>query len=280
MHTINWDDAFANMAHVENAQALPDFWASRATAYRATLPSETLEQDIAYGTGARQRLDIVWPEGAVQGLAVFVHGGYWMRLEKSHWTDLAEGARARGWAVCIPSYTLTPHARISAITGEIGQAITTAASRVDGPICLAGHSAGGHLVTRMLCDDSPLTEALRNRIRHTLSISGLHDLRPLMRTQMNETLNLDAQEANAESAVLHPPAGDSPLTCWVGGGERPEFIRQARLMALMWAGLDTPTCCHIDGTHNHFTILEGLKDAQSPITDALLGTPPTEGNDL
>lgn len=280
MQTRDWDDAFANMAHVENSHALPDFWAGRAAAYRAALAPDKLDQDIAYGDGARQKLDIVWPEGAVQGLAVFVHGGYWMRLDKSHWTDLAEGARARGWAVCIPSYTLTPHARISAITAEIGQAIATAASRVEGPICLAGHSAGGHLVTRMLCDDSPLSAALRGRIMHTLSISGLHDLRPLMHTQMNETLKLDTDEATAESAVLHAPAGVSPLTCWVGGGERPEFIRQARLMALMWAGLDTPTRCHLDGSHNHFTILEGLKDAQSPITDAFLGTPPTEGNDV
>ena len=33
-----------------------------------------------------------------------------MRLEKDHWTDFAEGARARGWAVCLPSYVLAPEA--------------------------------------------------------------------------------------------------------------------------------------------------------------------------
>ncbi|WP_227270748.1 alpha/beta hydrolase [Roseobacter weihaiensis] len=273
----DWDDAFANMAHVPNADRLPDFWATRAAAYRSTQAPARLQEDLSYGDGARQRLDILWPDGAAHGLAVFVHGGYWMRLDKSYWTDLAEGARARGWAVCIPSYTLTPQARISAITADIGRAINMSAARVEGPICLAGHSAGGHLVTRMLCDDSPLIEAVRARIMHTLSISGLHDLRPLMQTQMNETLHLDDQEAWAESPVLHAPGVFSPLTCWVGGGERPEFIRQARLMAMIWQGLDVATACHIDGTHNHFTILEGLKDAQSPLTDAFLGSPPSEG---
>lgn len=279
MQSIDWDDAFANMAHVENSHLLPEFWAKRAAAYRQVLPSERLTQDIAYGDGLRQKLDIVWPEGPVRGLAVFVHGGYWMRLDKSHWTDLAEGACARGWAVCIPSYTLTPEARIAEITAEIGRAIAVAAARVEGPICLAGHSAGGHLVTRMLCDDSPLAEDVRSRIQHTLSISGLHDLRPLMHTKMNETLKLDAAEAVGESAVLHAPAGSSPLTCWVGGGERPEFIRQSRLMTMMWEGLDVPTRCHIDSEHNHFTILEGLKQADTPITDAFLGTLTSEGND-
>lgn len=279
MQSTDWDDAFANMAHVEDSHLLPEFWAKRAAAYRQALPSEKLTQDIAYGDGLRQKLDIVWPEGPVRGLAVFVHGGYWMRLDKSHWTDLAEGACARGWAVCIPSYTLTPEARIVEITAEIGRAIAVAAARVAGPICLAGHSAGGHLVTRMLCDDSPLPEDVRFRIQHTLSISGLHDLRPLMHTRMNETLKLDAAEAARESAVLHTPAGSSRLTCWVGGGERPEFIRQSRLMTMMWEGLDVPTSCHIDSGHNHFTILEGLKQAHTPITDAFLGTLTLEGND-
>lgn len=278
MPSLNWDDAFANMAHVKNSHALPDFWAKRAAAYRADLSPLRLQQDVAYGNGARQTLDIIWPEGVAQGLAVFVHGGYWMRLDKSHWTDLAEGARSRGWAVCIPSYTLAPEARIAAITAEIGLAISTAAAHVDGPICLAGHSAGGHLVTRMLCDDSPLQAELQKRIQHTLSISGLHDLRPLMRTQMNKTLRIDATEARLESPVMHNPTGASPLTCWVGNGERPEFIRQAKLMTMIWQGLDTPTGCHIDETHNHFTILDGLKDAAAPITDAFLGNKPYEGN--
>jgi arylformamidase len=271
MSVIDWDDAFANMAYVENSHELPAFWAKRAAAYRAALAPALLEQDIAYGNAERQKLDIIWPDGPVQGLAVFVHGGYWMRLDKSNWSDLAEGARARGWAVCIPSYTLTPDARIHQITAEIGAAITTAAAKVDGPVCLAGHSAGGHLVARMLCDDSPLPDAVRARIVHTLSISGLHDLRPLMHTKMNDTLHLDPPEAALESAVLHRPFGSSPLTCWVGGGERPEFIRQSQLMSMMWAGLDVPTHCRTDGMHNHFTVLGGLKDADAAITAAFLG---------
>ena len=267
----DWDDAFANMAHVENSHELPAFWAARAATYRAGLPPERLELDVSYGDGPRQGLDILHPEGPAKGLAVFVHGGYWMRLDKSYWSDLAEGALAHGWAVCIPSYTLTPHARVRDITAEIGQAISLAAARVAGPICLAGHSAGGHLVTRMLCEDTPLAGEVLARVQNTLSISGLHDLRPLLHTKMNETLRMDASEARLESAALHGPCQASPLTAWVGGGERPEFIRQAKLMALMWEGLDVPTRLHIDRAHNHFTVLEGLKDANAPITKAWLG---------
>ncbi|MEO9529675.1 alpha/beta hydrolase [Roseibium sp.] len=275
----DWDDAFANMKHVKDSAELPDFWAARAAGYRADLTrgGHRLDLDIAYGSHPREKFDIVWPDGTPKGLAVFIHGGYWMRLEKAHWTDFAEGARAKGWAVCVPSYTLAPEARIHEITAQIGQAISTAAGLVDGPIRLSGHSAGGHLVTRMLCSDSPLSGSVSERIAHTLSISGLHDLRPLMHTGMNRTLNLDLEEARAESAVLAQPAAAAPLTCWVGGGERPEFIRQARLLSDMWTGLDVPVRCEIDGNHNHFTILEGLKQPGSPITTAFVGPVPQEG---
>jgi arylformamidase len=278
MQPIDWDDAFANMAHVEGSAGLPRFWADRAADYRAQLSQGVLEADIPYGTGARNTLDIIWPDGPPTGLAVFVHGGYWMRLDKSHWTDFAEGARARGWAVAIPSYTLTPDARIRQITREIGQAITLCAARVTGPIRLAGHSAGGHLVSRMLCSDSTLSGDLRLRVKSTLSISGLHDLRPLMKTAMNDILHLDPVEAADESPALHTPFGHSPLTCWVGGGERPEFIRQARLMAMMWRGLDVPAVSHVDVQHNHFTVIEALRQADTPLTDAFLGIQPEGEN--
>ncbi|MCR9123979.1 MAG: alpha/beta hydrolase [Phyllobacteriaceae bacterium] len=265
----DWDDAFANMAHVPGSGELPERWANDAAAYRAS--GVKVETDIAYGDAPRERLDIVWPDAAPEGLAVFVHGGYWMRLSKAHWTHYAEGARARGWAVALPSYTLTPDIRIAGITAQIGRALTVAAERVAGPIRLSGHSAGGHLVTRMVCDDTPLPPDVLARIEHTLSISGLHDLRPLMKTAMNDTLRLDAAEADAESAVLHRPAGTPHVTAWVGGGERPEFIRQARILAAVWEGLDAQTACLVDGDHNHFTVIEGLRTPDSAITRMFVG---------
>jgi len=184
---------------------------------------------------------------------------------------LAEGARHLGWAVALPSYTLTPAARISDITAEIAAAIATAAAQVSGPIRLAGHSAGGHLVTRMLCDDGRLEPSVYNRIAATLSISGLHDLRPLLKTRMNETLGLSLEEATLESAALHLPRGHAPVAAWVGGAERPEFIRQAELMANVWTGFDVPTRLVVEPRHNHFTVVDGLNDPLSKITASLIG---------
>lgn len=265
----DWDDAFANMAHVPGSDALPGIWTAQAATYRDS--GVRIDVDIPYGDQPRERMDLVWPDGTPKGLAVFVHGGYWMRLDKSYWTDLAEGARSLGWAVCLPSYTLAPEARIRQMTRQVGAAITVAAGMVAGPIRLAGHSAGGHLVSRMICEDTPLGADLLSRIAHTVSISGLHDLRPLLRTAMNETLHLDPEEAAAESAALRRPAGTPGLTCWVGGGERPEFIRQARLLAMMWEGLDARVRAVVEPEHNHFTIIEALRSAESDLTKEFVG---------
>jgi arylformamidase len=265
----DWDDAYANSAHVPGSDKLPALWAERAATYRTGLRG--FRPDIAYGSGERQRLDLVLPDSDTKGLVVFVHGGYWMRFDKTSWTDLAEGARHHGWAVALPSYTLTPAARISDITAEIAAAIAAVAALVAGPIRLAGHSAGGHLVTRMLCDDSRLEPSVYNRIAATLSISGLHDLRPLLKTKMNQTLGMSLEEATLESSALHLPRGHAPVTAWVGGGERPEFIRQAELMANIWTGFDVPTRLVVEPGHNHFSVVDGLNDPSSRITASLIG---------
>ena len=61
------------------------------------------------------------------------------------------------------------------------------------------------------------------------------------------------------------------MTAWVGGSERPEFIRQSDLMANVWTGFDVPTRLVVDPGLNHFTVIDGLKDPSSPITARLIG---------
>lgn len=263
----DWDDAFANMAHIPGSDALPEIWSTEAARYR---DSHRVETDLEYGPSERHRFDLVLPDAPPKGLVVFVHGGFWVRLSKDYWTQFAEGCRAAGWAVALPSYTLAPFARIAGITAEIGQAITAAAGRIDGPIHLVGHSAGGHLVSRMVCESSPLPEAVQLRIKHVVSVSGVHDLRPLIWTKMNTDQRIDEAEALSESPALLRPRQDTRITAWVGGAERPEFLRQTRLLALMWQGLGARIAAVEEGHHNHFTVLDGLRDPKSDLTRCLL----------
>lgn len=267
MSDLDWDDAFTNGAYITGADGFPPRWVEAAAAFRASTQGRL---DIAYGSQPRARYDLFLPdEGRPQGLVVFVHGGYWLKFDKSCWSHLAAGSLARGWAVAMPSYTLAPEARIPDMTREIAAAITHGSAAVDGPIRLAGHSAGGHLVTRMICDDGPLMPDVIARIAHVVSISGLHDPRPLLATAMNGSLGLSAESAAQESPALHAPWPGIPVTTWVGGHERPEFLRQSALLRESWAGQGARIDLTVAATCHHFNVIDGLCDPDSPLTDCL-----------
>ncbi len=269
---MDWDDAYNNRGHIEGAESFAPRWAAEAAAFRTRMTAAgRVRLDIPYGTTARERLDLFLPEGVAEGLVVFVHGGYWRAFGKSDWSHLAAGALAHGWAVALPGYTLCPHVHVTGITRQVGAAISTAARSLGGPIRLAGHSAGGHLVARMVCEDAPLAHPVADRIASVLSISGVHDLRPLLRTAINDDLHLDRAEAAAESPALRCPREGVPVTCWVGAAERPEFRRQNALLANIWTGCGAEMrAVEAPGLH-HFNVIEPLADPASSLVATLLG---------
>lgn len=268
---MDWDAAYSNADHIPDFFEYPPRLEAAASVFRAGRAGRA-ELDIPYGPGARERFDLFQPDGDPKGLAVFVHGGYWHRLDKDMFSHMAAGAVARGWAVAMPRYTLCPEVRVRDITRQIRVAVEAAAGRVAGPIRLAGHSAGGHLVTRLLCEDAGLPDAVAGRIAHIVSISGVHDLRPLLKTQMNEVLKLDAEEAAAESPALAVPRPGARVFCWVGAAELPEFVRQNALLANIWTGLGAETqTFEAEGKH-HLSVIEPLADPESRLVDVWLNT--------
>ncbi|MEM6587122.1 MAG: alpha/beta hydrolase [Pseudomonadota bacterium] len=267
---IDWDDAFEISGHIPGAQDLPDIWARQAAAFRdAWAAKGLLQSDISYGPATRHRYDLFVPEGDSAGLFIFIHGGYWRRFDKSFWSHLAEGALHAGWTVAMPSYVLAPEARISDITKAIASAVTTAAAATPGSIRIAGHSAGGHLASRMMCD-GVLPSAVSGRLARVLSISGLHDLAPLCLIQLNEILRLTENEARAESPAALTPLTGVPFTAWVGAQERPEFLRQTRLIEEAWTRHDIDASAIYDAGHDHFTVIEALRQPDSPLTQVIL----------
>ena len=267
----DWDNAYANGANIAGGDRWPAAWDGPAQAFREKLLAEGRARlDIVYGEAPRSRFDLFLPPTAPKGLVVFIHGGYWMESHKNSWSHLAAGAVGRGFAVAMPSYTLCPQIRISGIVNEVAAAIGEAAAMVDGPLMLTGHSAGGHLAGRMVTEASPLAPGVAQRIRKVVSISGLHDLRPLMFTALNETLNIDEREALSESPALLRPRQGARITCWVGGGERSEFLRQSTLLANIWTGLGAATGSVVEPDRHHFNVVDGLADPDHPLTRTLV----------
>ena len=255
---MNWDDAYSNSAYIPGGDSFPARWAEAAGTFRAQARARL---DQPYGSAEREVYDLFLPDESPRGTVIFIHGGYWLAFDKSSWSHLAAGPLAHGWAVAMPSYTLCPEARIGEIVRQIGRAVTAISAEMPGELRLSGHSAGGHLVTRMSCIGSPFS----GRIAKTLSISGLHDLRPLMRTSMNLDLRIDEAEAAAESPALLRPRDGTVTTAWVGGDERPEFLRQTALLADSWAAKQV-----IAPGRHHFDVIDELALPDSPMVKELL----------
>lgn len=255
------DEAYQNGAFIAGAAAYPPRWTETAAAFRER---GLIEQDVPYGGGAREVYDLFHPARLARGLVMFVHGGYWKAFDKSSWSHLAAGAVARGWAVAMPSYPLAPDVRVSQITASVRACLVHAAARVPGPIVLVGHSAGGHLVGRMICPDQRI-DGVSDRITRVMPISPVADLRPLEQTSMWAELRLDEAEAHSESLVLAQPSA-AQVRVVVGGNERPAFIEQARGLGRAWqAPVEVKLELH------HFDVFDGLADPDSAIMASLLG---------
>ena len=257
------DDAYDNSGYITGADAYPDRWAAQGQAFRDALGARA-QTGVRYGPSPRQTFDFFQPTGVSRGTVMFVHGGYWRRFDASYWSHLAAGPMARGWAVAMPSYDLCPDASIGQIGTQIAAALTKVADRTQGPIALAGHSAGGHLVSRMM-DPLVLPEPVRRRIERIAPISPVADLRPLTETSMNAEFRLDEAGAVAESPALQTKSLDVPVSVWVGGEERPALLDQARWLAEAW---DAP--CHVIPDRHHFDVIDGLMDPDGAMLAAML----------
>lgn len=254
------DEAYANSAYIPDGESYYARWTDQAAVFRGV--HADAELGVSYGDCTRQSYDIFHPSGSAKGTVIFVHGGYWLASGPRDFSHLAAGAVAGGYACAMPSYRLAPDARIADITRNIAAAIGAIARRTTGPIYLAGHSAGGHLVARMACVDMAADWSLR--VARVMAISPISDLAPLMETSMNATLGIDAAEALAESPVNLTPQHVA-VTAWVGGAERPAFLDQAQWLRIAWDCNLT-----IEADLHHFDVIEGLEAPHSAMMRALL----------
>ena len=260
------DDAYANAAYIPGSDDYIVRWSSLAQAFRDTLQAQgRAELDVSYGPSARQAFDLFLPEGEAKGLMIFVHGGYWLRFDKSSWSHLAQGALERGWAVAMPSYDLCPDVSIREIIQQIATMIPQAARHVEGPIVLSGHSAGGHLVARMAVPGLLPPEVVV-RLSRVMPISPVADLRPMLKTSMNAQFKLSIMEAASDSPTLMLPMPGVDVVVWVGGDERPVFLEQAKMLGNAWR-----SPCVVDPGRHHFDVIEGLAAGDSEMIERLLG---------
>jgi arylformamidase len=97
----------------------------------------------------------------------------------------------------------------------------------------------------------------------------LFDLTPLAHIAMAQDLLLDEAVARSVSPLYWPPPRGRVFDAVVGALESSEFLRQSRLIADAWEKGGAHTRYREIAGTNHFTVLDALRDPQSPMVERL-----------
>jgi arylformamidase len=215
-------------------------------------------------------------------LLVFVHGGYWQALSAAASTYLALGAVGLGWSYAALEYTIAPTGTLPAMVDECGRSLTRAVERLAATadpagLVLAGHSAGAHLAAMVAIAAEPPVPVDR-----VVLVSGVFDLRPLLRTTVNAPLHLDESSASALSPMLlgvgeSCASGRTEVVVAWGDNDTAAFAAQSRdYAAMLLASGARVRACECAGRH-HFDIVDDLVRPDTPLGSATVGTWRHEG---
>ncbi len=228
--------------------------------------SENRELDVRYGGGPNEHLDIYRAPQGDAPVLVFIHGGYWRSFDKRDHAFVAPAFTRAGVCVVVPNYALCPAVTIPQITMQMVAAVAwtfrNIAKHGGDPrrIAVVGHSAGGHLASMMLACLWPVygRDLPAGLVNGAMSISGLHDLEPIMHTPfLQPSLHLTRGQVMQASPARLPAPAAGELYAVSGADESEEFTRQARLIRESWGETRVPVCESLAGL-NHFSILGSL----------------------
>ena len=228
------------------------------------------QASISYAEDPLALADVFRPEeGSVRGTIVFVHGGYWKGAGRPNRAFLAPAWVEAGVQWINLGYPVAPAVAmpdIARLTSNALRDIVSGASpfeMVEGPIVLAGNSAGAHLVAHALAHLLPVQSP--RRIAGCMLLSGLYDLRPLIDTPAQQWMRLDDEQAYRLSPLCQsPPRLQAPVMVAVGAEEPDAFIAQSRAYAQSMLGYVAVDYQEVEGL-NHLTMISALDSPTAPL---------------
>lgn len=217
------------------------------------------EKDLAYGMHERERLDIYPGKDINAPVIVFIHGGYWRSFDKSSFRFISSAFRSTGATVICINYPLAPSATIDQIVLSCEKALIWITEKYKGDIYLLGHSAGAHLAAILLSTE------IGQRVKGMGGLSGIYNLIPIQKSELNETLQMTEQTAQRNSPVLQPANYDIPILLAVGADETDEFKAQTEEFKRKHPG----SFDLMIEKRNHFSILEEFIDPNSKLVQSI-----------
>ena len=233
--------------------------------------------DVPFGPTLAEHVDL-YPAGENAPVLVYVHGGFWCLRTSKEFGFVARGPVSRGVATVVTNYDLCPRVTIDEIVRQTRAAVAWATRTPQASaatltrIHVAGHSAGGHLVAMLLATDWEGEYGLPGDIiKGATAISGLFDLAPFPYTFLQPQLQLGYDQVLRNSPILRIPDAAPPLLVAYGEDETDEFKRQSEEYLDAWRARGLQGERLILQAKNHYEVIDGFLDAESPLCSAILG---------
>jgi acetyl esterase/lipase len=199
---------------------------SPAAVLNAVAPQSgvTVDSDIAYAAGPRQRLDVYAPAvGAASGhghpVVVFFYGGGWESGERGLYRFLGAGLAARGVVTVIPDYRVYPEIKFPTFMEDAALAVAWA-RRHNGDfggdghtVFLMGHSAGAQIAMLLALDGEYLAAAGldTSQIAGVIGLAGPYDFLPLKSATLKAIFGPEAQWPRSQPINYVTPAAPPML---------------------------------------------------------------------
>ncbi|KAJ0181054.1 hypothetical protein K1T71_003139 [Dendrolimus kikuchii] len=237
-------------------------------------PSETATNniphvlEIKYGSTSGQKLDILGtdlPNDAI--IFVWIHGGYWQAMSRSVSRYPALSLHPEKIKTIVVGYDLCPNASLPDIVDQVQNAakyiLEYAEKMGSRGVYFAGHSAGAHLVAKLLSNEQFLKTTIgANRLRGAFLVSGVYDLRDLVKTYVNDLVRLPEQKVRQMSPYFddytHLQNINVRVYILAGQNDSPTFKKQSRdfYEKLQISFLSNNVYLEIKDNFDHFDIVE------------------------
>jgi acetyl esterase/lipase len=260
-----------------------------STPVRAESPGKSAIEtvkDVPYYDGPsahkiKHRLDLYLPRGKKDfPVLFFVHGGAWQRGDKAMlgiYGVLGSFYAHHGIGAVVINYRLSPGVAHPEHVKDVARAfawtyknIAKYGGRPD-RIFVSGHSAGGHLISLLVTDDSYLkAEGLTTKaVRGAIALSGVFRVPD---RYLNAVFGTDPAVRKQASPIEHVRAGLPPFLIVYGAEDLPGCDRepsQAFCKALKGKGdraetVEVPECGHIN-------VLMNAALPDTPVSRAIFG---------
>jgi arylformamidase len=248
-------------------------YARRTAEARTSVPGAAV--GLRYGPSERERLDVYPPAPGTPRPApvlVFVHGGYWRLLSTDDSGFMAAGLSRAGACVVAADYELAPAATMDRIVAQCRAALAWTVREVaafggdPGRVHAAGSSAGAHLAAMLAAPGWQEGAGLpADAVKGLVLLSGLYDLRPLVRAAPNAWLRLDEAAAVRNSPIRTPPSPPVPVVAACAQNETAEFRRQTAAYADAAAAAGCPVERPDAPGTNHFDVVFHLDDPATAV---------------